>query len=81
MCMWVPPNGSQRERGLTSGYKQYTIGIVRTLHAANMKSVYSDTALNMTGHNRVSQPLPMDQPTTPQALPLVRMLRGKISAG
>jgi hypothetical protein len=51
------------------------------LHAAKMKSVYSDTASNMTGHRRVSQPLPMDQPTTPQALPFVRMLRGKISAG
>jgi hypothetical protein len=57
------------------------MGIVRMLHAAKMKSVYSDTASNMTGHRRVSQPLPMDQPTTPQALPFVRMLRGKISAG
>lgn len=35
---------------------------------------------NMTGTSRVHQPLPMDQPTTPIALPLPRALTGQISA-
>jgi hypothetical protein len=55
--------------------------MVRMLHAAKMNSVYSESALNMIGHRSVSQPFPIDQPTTPQALPFVRMFNGKISAG
>ena len=35
----------------------------------------------MTGRRSVNQPLPIDQPTTPQALPLARTSKGKISAG
>ena len=35
----------------------------------------------MTGQRRVSQPFPIDQPTTPQAFPFARTSRGKISAG
>ena len=35
----------------------------------------------MMGSRSVHQPLPMDQPTTPHALPLARTSRGKISAG
>ena len=35
----------------------------------------------ITSHVLTHQPLPIDQPTTPQALPLARTWRGKISAG
>lgn len=38
-------------------------------------------ASNMTGHNSVNQPFPIDHPTTPQALPLARTCNGNISAG
>ena len=56
-------------------------GMLRKLTAPKMCSVFSPIALNMIGLSSVSQPFPIDQPNTPNALPFARTSSGNVSVG